>query len=112
VVRQAFQHISNLKTSRFLLRQMRWQIAGERTWKGFKKTEMLPNWLMPCIEDKPWDEFQAEVRKWEMAGGPRNRSGEAYPVAIYGNPIPDCMCQKPGGPPLINAVKITEASGL
>lgn len=73
---------------------------------------MLPNWLMPCIEDKPWDEFQAEVRKWEMAGGPRNRSGEAYPVAIYGNPIPDCMCQKPGGPPLINAVKITEASGL
>jgi hypothetical protein len=83
--------------SDFLL-QMTWYVVGHRAWLGHKKRVTIPLWRLPGIENGDWETYQSELRRWDFYGAPRNRTAEPFAVPVYGNPVPNCMCQPKGGP--------------
>lgn len=78
--------------------QMTWYVVGHRAWLGHKKRVTIPLWRLPGLEDENWETYQSELRRWDFYGAPRNRTAEPFAVPIYGNPVPNCMCQPEGGP--------------
>ncbi|GAQ83872.1 O-fucosyltransferase family protein [Klebsormidium nitens] len=78
--------------------QMTWYVVGHRAWLGHKKRVTIPLWRLPGLDDEGWESYQSELRKWDFYGAPRNRTAEPFAVPIYGNPVPNCMCQPEGGP--------------
>jgi hypothetical protein len=78
--------------------QMTWYVVGHRAWLGHKKRVTIPLWRLPGIENGDWEMYQSELRRWDFYGAPRNRTAEPFAVPVYGNPVPNCMCQPKGGP--------------
>ncbi|GAQ88212.1 O-fucosyltransferase family protein [Klebsormidium nitens] len=71
---------------------MKLSIQGHRSWNGFHKTLLYPNWESWNFRELDWETYRKRVAETTPVGRPSLRTDEAI-VEVMGNPIPECMCR-------------------